>query len=141
MTMFKRTKKPSSRIDTLIGKSVRVNGDIEFTGGLHVDGYVGGNVRATGGTGAAVSVSEHGHIEGSVESPQVVLNGHINGDIIALERVVLGAKARVEGDIYYGSIEMALGAEISGKLIPQKPDAARQETGGDPQDTLLHARV
>lgn len=141
MTMFKRTKKPSSRIDTLIGKSVRVNGDIEFTGGLHVDGFVGGNVRATGGAGAAVSVSEHGHIEGSVESPQVVLNGHINGDIIALERVVLGAKARVEGDIYYGSIEMALGAEISGKLIPQKPGAVRQEIGGDPQDALLHARV
>ena len=140
MTMFKRARKPSTRIDTLIGKSVRVNGDVEFTGGLHVDGYVGGNVRATGATGAAVSVSEHGHIDGSVESPQVVLNGRINGDIIAVERVVLGAKARVEGDIYYGAIEMALGAEISGKLIPQKPGATRREISGDEQDALLPAR-
>jgi cytoskeletal protein CcmA (bactofilin family) len=139
--MFNRPKKPISRIDTLIGKSVRVNGDVEFTGGLHVDGYIGGNVRASGGAGAAVSVSEHGHIEGSVEAPQVVLNGHINGDIIALERVVLGAKARVEGDVYYGAIEMALGAEISGKLIPQKPGETRRELSDEQQETLLHARV
>jgi cytoskeletal protein CcmA (bactofilin family) len=125
MTMFKRARKPVSRIDTLIGKSVRVQGDIEFTGGLHVEGYVGGNVRASGGALAAVSVSEHGHIEGSVVAAQVVLNGRINGDILATERVVLGAKARVAGDIHYGSIEMALGAEVSGKLVPQK--------GGDAQ--------
>ena len=141
MNMFKRPNKPSSRIDTLIGKSVRVNGDVEFTGGLHVDGYVGGNVRANPGAGASVSVSEHGHIEGSVESPQVVLNGRINGDIIALERVVLGAKARVEGDVYYGAIEMALGAEISGKLIPQKVVESTGELGGDEQDALLQARA
>jgi cytoskeletal protein CcmA (bactofilin family) len=139
--MFKRASKPTSRIDTLIGKSVRVSGDIEFTGGLHVDGYVGGNVRSTGGNGSSVSISEHGHIDGSVEAPQVVLNGHINGDIIAIERVVLGAKARVEGDVYYGAIEMALGAEICGKLIPHKPGATRREISDEEQDALLHARV
>ena len=138
--MFKRARKPTSRIDTLIGKSVRVNGDIEFTGGLHVDGYVGGNVRSNGGAGASVSISEHGQVVGSVESPQVVLNGHINGDIIAIERVVLGSKARVEGDVYYGSIEMALGAEICGKLIPQRPDATRREISQEEQDAILHAR-
>ena len=139
--MFKRASKPTSRIDTLIGKSVRVSGDIEFTGGLHVDGYVGGNVRSTGGNGSSVSISEHGHIDGSVEAPQVVLNGHINGDIIAIERVVLGAKARVEGDVYYGAIEMALGAEICGKLIPHKPGPSRGEISEEEQDALLHARV
>ena len=139
--MFKRPRKTISRIDSLIGKSVRVNGDIEFTGGLHVEGYVGGNVRATSGSSAAVSVSEHGHIDGSVESPQVVLNGRVNGDIIAVERVVLGAKARVEGDIYYGAIEMALGAEINGKLIPRKDGATRPVVGAEGPDSLLQARV
>ena len=134
MIMFKRARKPVSRIDTLIGKSVRVQGDIEFTGGLHVEGYVGGNVRASGGSLTAVSVSEHGHIEGSVVAAQVVLNGRINGDIMATERVVLGAKARVAGDIHYGSIEMALGAEVSGKLVPKRGGDAQQSTGPKPGD-------
>ena len=49
----------------------------------------------------------------------MVLNGRVNGDIMATERVVLGAKARVRGDVHYGVIEMAQGAEISGRLVPR----------------------
>jgi cytoskeletal protein CcmA (bactofilin family) len=62
-------------------------------------------------------------IEGSIEAQQVVLNGTVNGDIHAAERVVLGAKARVRGNVSYGVIEMALGAEITGRLIPGNPTA------------------
>ena len=122
--MFNRSEKQAASIDTLIGRSASVQGDIEFSGGLHIDGRVAGNVRVAGGN-ASVSVSEHGLIEGSIEAPQVVLNGTVNGDIHAAERVVLGAKARVRGNVSYGVIEMALGAEITGRLIPATPtDAA-----------------
>ena len=72
-----------------------------------------------------MSVSEHGVIEGSIEAPHVVLNGTVNGDIMASERVVLGAKARVRGNVSYGVIEMALGAEITGRLIPANAAAAQ----------------
>jgi cytoskeletal protein CcmA (bactofilin family) len=122
--MFNRDKN-SLRVDTLIGRSARIQGDVEFSGGLHIDGQVTGNVRVLPGGEAAVSVSEHGVIEGSVEAPQVVLNGTVNGDIIASERVVLGAKARVRGNVSYGVIEMALGAEITGRLIPASTEAAQ----------------
>ncbi|MGH8206284.1 MAG: bactofilin family protein, partial [Steroidobacteraceae bacterium] len=61
----------------------------------------------------------HGVIEGSVQAPDVLVNGRVNGDIFGSERVVLGSKAKVQGNVHYGVIEMALGAEISGKLIPQ----------------------
>lgn len=118
--MFKsREKKTTARIDTLIGKSASVQGDVEFSGGLHIDGRVTGSVRTSSGAAGALSVSEHGVIEGSVEAPQVVVNGRVNGDIVASERVVLGAKARVQGNVHYGVIEMALGAEITGKLVPR----------------------
>ena len=117
--MFRRSKQTAARIDTLIGRTASVQGDIEFSGGLHIDGKVNGSVRATEGAAAALSVSEHGLVEGSVAAPQVVLNGSVNGDIVATERVVLGAKARVRGNVHYGVIEMALGAEINGKLVPR----------------------
>jgi len=121
--MFKRSENVAAGIDTLIGRAARVQGDIEFTGGLHIDGSVTGNVRVASGGSASLSVSEHGVIDGSVEAPQVVLNGTVNGDIVAKERVVLGAKARVRGNVSYGVIEMALGAEITGRLIPATPEA------------------
>ena len=122
--MFNREKN-TIRVDTLIGRSARIQGDVEFSGGLHVDGQVTGNVRVAPGGEASVSVSEHGVIEGSVEAAQVVLNGTVNGDIVASERVVLGAKARVRGNVSYGVIEMALGAEITGRLIPANAAAAQ----------------
>jgi cytoskeletal protein CcmA (bactofilin family) len=128
--MFKRRDKETvGRIDTLIGRSARVQGDIEFTGGLHIDGRITGSVRATSGAPASLSVSEHGVVEGSVEAPNVVLNGRVKGDIYGSERVVLGGKARVNGNVHYGVIEMTLGAEISGKLVPRTDNPPAPKAG------------
>jgi cytoskeletal protein CcmA (bactofilin family) len=130
--MFKsREKKTTARIDTLIGKSAAVQGDVEFSGGLHIDGRVTGSVRTSNGASGALSVSEHGVIEGSVEAQQVVVNGRVNGDIMASERVVLGAKARVQGNVHYGVIEMALGAEITGKLVPRNAGGPLPESASN----------
>jgi cytoskeletal protein CcmA (bactofilin family) len=113
--MFSRDSK-QARIDTLIGKASRVHGDLEFEGGLHLDGTIAGNVRATPVEGSSLSISETGAIEGNVEAGSVMLNGAVRGDIVARDRVVLGATARVQGNVYYGVIEMTLGAQIMGKL-------------------------
>jgi cytoskeletal protein CcmA (bactofilin family) len=63
-------------------------------------------------------VSETGSIEGSVDVPNVMLSGSVRGDIMARDRVVLAATAKVHGNVHYGVIEMTLGAEIKGKLVP-----------------------
>jgi len=116
--MFGRRKQTSMRIDTLLGRTASLNGDLEFSGGLHLDGRVLGNVRSNADDGGALSVSETGFIEGSVEVTNIVMNGTVNGDMVARERLVLGEKARVNGNVHYGVIEMASGAVITGKLIP-----------------------
>jgi len=121
--MFSRDSRPP-HIDTLIGKGVRVQGDIDFRGGMHLDGAVAGNVRSDPAPTSTLSVSESGSIEGTVEVPNVILQGQVRGDIRGAERVVLGATARVEGDVYYGVIEMTLGAQITGKLVRLAAPAA-----------------
>lgn len=123
--MFSRDSRPP-HIDTLIGKGVRVQGDIEFLGGMHLDGAIAGNVRSNPAPDSTLSVSEIGSIEGSVDVPNVILQGQVRGDIRAAERVVLGPTARVEGDVYYGVIEMTLGAQITGKLVRLAPPAAAE---------------
>jgi len=120
--MFTRDSR-QHRIDTLIGKSARVSGDVDFQGGLHLDGRVMGSVRSDDSPGSTLSVSETGSIEGTVQVPNVMLSGMVRGDIHARERVVLGATARVEGNVYYGIIEMTLGAQIIGKLVRLAPEA------------------
>lgn len=129
--MLRRKDTVAPRIETLLGRSVRVQGDLDFAGGLHLDGCVTGQVRAVSGPEATLSVGEHGRIEGSVEVPNVVLNGFVRGDIYACGRVVLGARARVEGDVHYGNIETAPGAEIRGRLVPCGPASATEDGAGD----------
>ncbi len=119
--MFGRKQRRHSIIDTLVGPNSRVNGDLFFEGGCHIDGTVKGNVSADSESDSALSISEDAIVEGGVTVPYVVLNGIVRGDVFAHQRVELGPTARVIGNVYYNLIEMAIGAEINGKLVHQ-PD-------------------
>ena len=91
---------------------------------------IAGNLRADPVEGSSLSVSETGSIDGNVEAGNVMLNGAVRGDIIARGRVVLGATARVQGNVYYGVIEMTLGAQIIGKVTRLSDQPARGFAGG-----------
>jgi cytoskeletal protein CcmA (bactofilin family) len=112
----KQQAKRNSDIDSLIGSQTRVRGDIHFSGGLHIDGVVQGNVIAET-EHSTVTTSERCRIEGDVRVHHIVLNGEVIGDVHALEHVELAANARVTGNVYYRVIEMMMGAEVNGSLI------------------------
>ena len=115
--MFYKNKNMNTVVDTLIGPNSLIDGDLNFSGGCHIDGEVVGNLNADPETKSVLSISDIGKIDGSVTVPYVMLNGAVKGDIHASQRIDLGATARVYGDVYYNLIQMAEGAEINGKLI------------------------
>ena len=117
--MFNKKQRRHTVVDTLVGTNTRINGDINFEGGCHIDGTVKGNISADTQSNSALSVSEEGNVEGGVTVPYVVLHGIVRGDVYATKRVELGPTARVIGNVYYNLIEMAIGAEINGKLVHQ----------------------
>lgn len=139
----KSNNTPTRNIDTLIGQNTRMTGDIEFAGGLHIDGIVNGNIVANQSTQCVLRISDKGLCEGNVNVPHVVLNGTVKGDVIANEKVELGSSARVIGNVYYTLIEMAMGAEINGQLIhqpaKQKKGAVVTGTQKDAADKKLSA--
>jgi cytoskeletal protein CcmA (bactofilin family) len=113
--MFGRNAK--SEIDSLIGISARIEGDLVFSGGLRIDGEVHGNVIA--GDAAADSVlivSEHARIEGEVRCANLVVNGYISGTVRSTELLELQPKGRIHGDVHYRLLEMHGGALVTGKL-------------------------
>lgn len=129
--MFERKSSKRPSIDTLIGVGTRIQGDVEFSGGLHLDGHINGDVTGKPGSEANLWVSESGRIEGSVAVSSIVLNGIVNGDIDAAGRVELGEKARVLGNVRYSLVETAVGAQISGKLI-HRANSGGAEGGHEP---------
>jgi cytoskeletal protein CcmA (bactofilin family) len=118
--MFNRESRPQTRVDILIGPTARVHGDVDFSGGLHIEGHVFGGVSDYGTGESTVSVSDTGVIEGGVVATHVVVNGVVRGDVYATGKVALGPRARVIGNVQYGVIESAAGAEITGTLVQVK---------------------
>jgi cytoskeletal protein CcmA (bactofilin family) len=124
--MFGKSKKKfrSPRISTVIGSGTEIKGDITFSNGLHVDGVIKGDVLSNPeDQSATLTLSELGTIDGNVRVGNVMLNGTVVGDVIASNRVELAPKARITGTLTYAMLEMAMGAEVNGKLI----HAAEQE--------------
>ena len=115
--MFRRESKPQNRIDSLIGATTRIEGNVFFSGGLRVDGSVRGNVAGLPDQPATLVVSEQARIDGEVQAAHVVVNGTINGPVDARETLELQAGSRVRGDIHYKSIEIQQGAVIEGRLV------------------------
>jgi cytoskeletal protein CcmA (bactofilin family) len=118
--------------DTLVGKGTRIEGDLSFIGGLHIDGTIRGNVIAgIAPTGeSAVTLSATGVIEGNLESPYVVLDGRVEGDVHASEHALLAAGARIFGTLYYGALTMDDGAQILGGLVPLESGQVPSELPG-----------
>lgn len=108
--------KTRNTIESLIGLSTKIEGNITFKGGLRIDGQVKGNVVADPAEPSMLVVSEHASIVGEVRVAHLVVNGEITGPVYSTELLELQPKARITGDVYYKALEMHGGALVAGKL-------------------------
>lgn len=113
----KQSSAISGSIDTLLGPQTTIEGNLGFTGGLHVDGVVKGNLLAEDGSPAHCHISEQGRVIGEVRVPCVNINGTVDGDVYASELVELAENARINGNVYYNLIDIAVGAQVNGQLL------------------------
>ena len=123
--MFNKASKPQNRIDSLIGATTRIEGNVIFSGGLRVDGMVRGNVAALPDQPGTLMVSADARIDGEVQAAHIVVSGSINGPVHATETLELQAGSKVKGDVYYKTIEMHQGAVVEGRRVHQPPEAAK----------------
>jgi len=114
-----KPRRPTGHFDTLVSSRTTVEGDVHFSGGLHVDGTIRGRVVAEEGGDAVLRVSEVGSVEGDIVAPHVIVNGTVHGDVYASTHLELAEKASIHGNVYYNLIEMAMGASVNGSLVHQ----------------------
>ena len=80
----KKTNKPQTRIDSLIGAGTTIEGNICFTGGLRVDGQVRGNVTSADDKPGTLVLSDQARIEGEIRVAHAVINGTVIGAVNAI---------------------------------------------------------
>jgi len=128
-----RAARVGGSVDTLIGPQMVIRGDVQFAGGLYLEGQLIGRAIADAGAEAMITIAARGRVEGELRAPVIVINGSVKGDVHATQRLELGPEARVEGNLHYAVIEMAAGAAVTGQLVhvpAAAPTGASGKGGG-----------
>jgi len=123
----KKDQRSSTETTSLIASGTHIRGDVQFGGRLHVDGKIEGSIRADDAA-AVLTLSSHAQVIGEIQAPHIIINGSVNGDVTADERLELASNARVEGNVYYKMLEMSAGAQINGKMV-YRAEPPRQLSG------------
>ena len=103
---------------TLIAAGTVIQGNMTFSGVMHLEGAVQGNIASQDGL---LTVAGHGDVEGDIHAARIVIDGNVRGNVYASEHLELAAGAVIEGNVFYQVIEMAKGAQVNGG-----PEALRQ---------------
>src|SRR6476660_1252421 len=84
------------RLSGFVGHGTVLTGETNFQMMLRVDGHLTGTIMSDGGT---LIVGTNGQVDANIAVAVATINGAVNGDIIATERIQLGRTARVMGNI------------------------------------------
>lgn len=124
------------KTDTLLGVQISVEGNIFLQEGVtRIDGSVKGNITSHTGKQTTLIVNEFASIEGDISASVIFVKGKIKGNLHADVKVTLMPKSEVDGNIYYHSIEMQLGAKVNGKFICQDRERTQTTAEHDPAYT------
>lgn len=105
----KHSGSESSAIN-LIGSGTAINGDIQSSGDVRIDGTLTGNITLNG----RLVIGPNGKIEGNVICQNADISGEIKGKVQIAEMLSLKATAKILGDIATGKISIEPGAIFTG---------------------------
>jgi cytoskeletal protein CcmA (bactofilin family) len=131
--MFGGKRATPKTIGTLVGAGTVIEGTLQYTGGLRIDGMVRGDVRCSNGEPAMVIISELGSVVGEVHAAHLVVSGKVTGPLFVSDVLELQPKAQIVGDVHYRTIEIHHGAVVEGRLIhggAEARPALKLATGG-----------
>ena len=107
--MLKR-KEDTSKIDTIIGKGASVQGDIEVSRSMMIEGKVEGNIKV----GGQLILTKEAYVKGDVECDELVADGTIEGKVIARSRAEIQKHGKIIGEIHCKLLVVEEGGFING---------------------------
>jgi len=97
-------------MNTILGEKVEIQGDVIVQSGILIHGKVKGNVKSTG----TVRTAEGSLITGKIASKNALISGTVDGDLVVDQKVVLGEKSKVKGNLRTKILVIEEGAQFDG---------------------------
>jgi cytoskeletal protein CcmA (bactofilin family) len=114
---------------SVIAYGSKVNGDMECSGVLKIEGTVEGTIRGA----RQVLLGRQGVVKGDIETREAVIGGQVEGSILALERVEIQGTAAVVGNVHTKTIVIREGGQVNGTIRMDESPVAAREHGSEPQ--------
>ncbi len=115
------TNPNDEKVETLIGASTSIRGNLRAEGTLRIDGVVEGEIQTAGN----VIVGRGGKVMASIIAANIMVAGQVKGNITATHRLEIVASGKVWGDITVASLLIEEGGVFRGQSI-MKDDAASE---------------
>jgi cytoskeletal protein CcmA (bactofilin family) len=112
--MFKnddQKKNMKQDIETIIGQSVKLDGDFVGEGDIIVEGIVNGNIK----TKKYLRIGEFAQINAEIEAGDAFIAGVVNGNIKVDNKLEITSTAKIKGDLETSLLSVETGALINGK--------------------------
>ena len=110
--MLKGSSYESANTDeaTVISKGVKIEGKLSCSGSIRLDGEVKGDISSQ----STVIIGENGKVNGQINAENITIGGQVTGTVKAKEKLVLDAKANLQGDVFTKIIAVESGAVFNG---------------------------
>ena len=109
-SQLRRLRDKSSGPATLINDGCKISGTVTGSGDFHLSGEFDGDCELDG----TVTLAKGGFWSGTIRASNVIVAGHVEGDIIAAGRVEITDTARITGTVSGEAIAVAEGAVVEG---------------------------
>ena len=120
---------PGAKVSVL-GPSLRFKGDLVADEDLVVQGQIEGSILHT----RSLTIGAQGRMGGDIKARRITVEGTVDGDLYALDSVVLRAGAIVRGNVFANKVSVAEGAKFSGRIdmdnAPTVPVVTGRTTAG-----------
>ena len=97
--------------DTVVGPTVKIQGDLNSDGNIRIDGQVSGTIS----TKQSVQVGDGAFIKADVSAGNASIAGHVQGNLNITGQLTLQGTAKISGDISCSVLRVEDGAQFNGK--------------------------
>ena len=111
-----------SKISSIIGPEVEVDGDVKVVGSILIYGKINGSVSATG----SVRTARDSHIQGNIESRDANISGNVEGHITVKNKTVLEKGCILNGDLTSSIVVIEEGASFKGLCNMEGIEASKE---------------
>ena len=109
---LRRLRDSTSGKATLINEGCKINGELTGTGDFVIHGEIVGDCEIDG----TVTLADSGYWQGSIRANNVIVAGHVEGDIYANGKVEITTTAKIIGTVTAEAIAVAEGAVVEGAM-------------------------